>query len=72
MKHEFEEYLELDSSAPSGLRWTKRNGRIKPGDTAGTMHKNKRYYVIQYFGTKYNCEDVVAALKNGELSEEDY
>ena len=54
----FTDYLVTDSSVPSGLRWVRQNGCIAPGSSAGTLHKNKKYYVIQFFGTKYKCTDV--------------
>lgn len=60
----FADYLVTDSSVPSGLRWVRQNGRIAPGATAGTLHKNKRYYVIQFLGTKYKCTDVIEQMNN--------
>jgi hypothetical protein len=71
MRHEFSEYLEIDSSVPSRLRWTKQNGRIAAGDPAGTIHKNKKYYVIQYFGTKYNCDDVIKTMQAEQQENEE-
>jgi hypothetical protein len=61
-KSDFTDYLVTDSSVPSGLRWKRQNGRIAPGSTAGTLHKNKRYYVIQFLGTKYKCTDVIEQM----------
>lgn len=61
-KSEFTDYLVTDSSVPSGLRWKRQNGRIAPGSHAGTLHKNKRYYVIQFLGTKYKCTDVIEQM----------
>lgn len=61
-KSDFTDYLITDSSVPSGLRWKRQNGRIAPGSTAGTLHKNKRYYVIQFLGTKYKCTDVIEQM----------
>ena len=60
----FTDYLVKDSSLPSGLRWVRQNGRIAPGAPAGTLHKNKRYYVIQFLGTKYKCTDVIEQINN--------
>ena len=60
----FTDYLTTDSSVPSGLRWVRQNGRIAPGAPAGTLHKNKRYYVIQFLGTKYKCTDVIEQMNN--------
>lgn len=65
-KSEFTDYLVTDSSVPSGLRWKRQNGRIAPGSTAGTLHKNKRYYVIQFLGTKYKCTDVIEQINSTE------
>ena len=61
-KSDFTDYLVTDSSVPSGLRWKRQNGRIAPGAPAGTLHKNKRYYVIQFLGTKYKCTDVIEQM----------
>lgn len=63
-KSRFTDYLVADSSAPSGLRWIKQNGRIAPGTTAGTLHKNKKYYVIQFLGTRYKCTDVLEQMND--------
>ncbi len=67
-KSEFTDYLVADSSAPSGLRWIRQNGRIAPGATAGTLHKNKRYYVIQFLGTKYKCTDVLEQMNTTQTT----
>lgn len=62
MTPDFSEYFALDSTLYSGLRWLKRNGRMSPGEPAGTIYKTKKYYVVQLLGKKYNCNDIIDAL----------
>ena len=66
MTPDFSEYFYLDSAIYSGLRWKMRNGRIAPGEKAGTLYKTKKHYVVQLLGKKYNCDDIIAKLKENK------
>ncbi len=61
------EYLELNTSSPSGLVWKKRKGsRTKVGKQAGSLHKENNRYSIRYDGKLYYCYRVVYYLRTGE------
>ncbi len=68
MTPDFSEYFSLDSTLYSGLRWLKKNGRMSPGEPAGTIYKTKKYYVVQLLGKKYNCNDIIDELVKQKLN----
>jgi hypothetical protein len=58
------EYLEIDSFVPSGLRWKKKtNNHIIPGQEAGTINAYGSYK-LRFYGKEYNCKKLVFLLKN--------
>lgn len=65
------EYLEIDETSPSGLRWKKLQGRCqkKPGDVAGG-HSDKGYWKINftYKGVKkgYRAHRIVIYILTGQ------
>jgi hypothetical protein len=60
-----QEHLELTSDCPSGLKW-KTAGRLhEPGDQAGVLRSDGRFYTISLLGTKYPAHRVVYYLRTG-------
>jgi hypothetical protein len=57
------EYLELDPSFPSGLRWRKKRLNIAVGQPAGCLNQSG-YYVVKLFGKRYGCHRLVLILNN--------
>lgn len=60
----FEQFLELDSSSPSGLRWRvdspgKNSNRGKP---AGCMDGSKGYYRVEILGKIHRCHRLVLIM----------
>jgi hypothetical protein len=63
------EYLQLDPSTPSGLRWIKStNGRIKAGQPAGSPNSDG-YYQFRLNRKHYKCHRVILLL-NGIMPPE--
>lgn len=61
-----QEYLKLDPTIPSGLRWVKStNGRITPGQPAGSAN-SEGYYQLRLHRRHYKCHRVILYL-NGIL-----
>jgi hypothetical protein len=59
------EYLELDPTLPSGLRWRKKRLNIVVGQQAGSLNQSG-YYKVKLFGKCYGCHRLVLVL-NGIL-----
>ena len=61
------EFLTLDPSSPSGLRWRKRThrGRMKPGEVVGTRRLNG-YWATTLQSEPTYCHRIVWALHHGE------
>ena len=58
----FSEYLQLDPTIPSGLRWVKStNGRIKAGQPAGSPNSDG-YYQFRLHRKHYKCHRVILFL----------
>jgi hypothetical protein len=56
------EYLQLDPTIPSGLRWIKStNGRIKSGQPAGSPNSDG-YYQFRLHRKHYKCHRVILLL----------
>jgi hypothetical protein len=56
------EYLRLDPTIPSGLRWLKStNGRIKPEQPAGSPNSDG-YYQFRLHRKHYKCHRVILLL----------
>lgn len=56
------EYLQLDTTIPSGLRWIKStNGRIRPGQPAGSPNSDG-YYQFRLHRKHYKCHRVILLL----------
>jgi hypothetical protein len=66
MNPDFSEYFYLDSTSHSGIRWKKRNGRMAPGEKAGTLYKTKKHYVVQLLRKDYNCDYIIEKLKESK------
>jgi len=63
------EYLELDPTLPSGLRWIKSPSRsIPPYQPAGSCD-SRGYYRIQLRGRQYGCHRIVLLLNGIHPSE---
>jgi hypothetical protein len=59
------EYLELDSSSPSGLTWKKyAGGKSKAGKNAGCLENGR--YGLRFKKTHYLCYRIVYFLQTGE------
>lgn len=71
---QFKEYLEYDTTSPSGLRWIKSisvgkmHNRfvVKSGDIAGTINKVSGYWQVRLERKTYRIHRVVYALFHGE------
>ena len=60
------EYLQLDPTIPSGLRWIKStNGRIKPGQPVGSPNSDG-YYQFRLHRKHYRCHRVILLLNGVE------
>jgi len=60
------EYLQLDPTIPSGLRWIKpTNGRIKAGQPAGSPNSDG-YYQFRLHRKHYKCHRVILLLNGIE------
>lgn len=64
---DLKEYLSVDESSPSGLRWIKpvRPGRIKPGDVAGKQEADKSW-AVRFRCKRYKAHRIVFYLCTGE------
>ena len=61
-----EEFLMLDETSPSGLRWRKyRAHNAKPGDTAGWLNKHLNRWQISINKRKYLCYRIQFYLQTG-------
>lgn len=65
-----EEYLEIDETSPSGLRWKKVKvvNQKKPGDIAGYLRKPSNYWFVGIKTDKlrqYGAHRIVFYLKTG-------
>jgi len=60
-----EQYLRLDSTSPSGLRWIKRpSPAADKGDIAGYLHQNSGRWVVKFKSKLYLAYRIVFYLKN--------
>jgi len=60
------EYLQLDPTLPSGLRWIKStNGRIRAGQPAGSPNSDG-YYQFRLHRKHYKCHRVILLLNGIE------
>ena len=60
---EISQYIKVDPTSFSGLRWIQDRGRkIKAGDQAGTLHKADGYHHIRFNGKRYMAHRVVWCL----------
>jgi hypothetical protein len=55
------EYLDLDPSLPSGLRWRKKRLNVIVGQQAGSLNQSG-YYKVKLFGKSYGCHRLVLVL----------
>ncbi|EQB8059072.1 HNH endonuclease [Enterobacter hormaechei] len=61
------QFLEVDGSCESGLRWKVDAGtRAKKGAMAGSLD-NHGYYYVKIDGVKYKAHRLVWAIVNGEI-----
>lgn len=69
-KYSLADFLELDSSSKTGLRWKARlSNRIKIGDEAGceTRIGTNKYYVVRFNTVLYLAHRVVYELHHGKI-----
>lgn len=69
---EIKDYLVVDSTSPTGLRWLRspKQSKVKPGDPAFTSLSSKGYYNGRFRNRKYSAHRVVFYLHNGYLPEQ--
>jgi len=60
-----EEELELSDQHPSGLVWKTASRHHEPGDQAGILRSDGRFYTLSLLGTKYPAHRVVYYLRTG-------
>ena len=61
------QYLELDPTSPSGLRWKEKTGRsVKGGNTAGSKHTRYGYWYVTFLGQRYRAHRLVYRILTGE------
>ena len=59
---DIKDYLKVDPTSPSGLRWIKRpNSHRAPGDSAGSR-KTDGYWQIKFNGKQRTCHALVMEL----------
>ena len=61
-----EENLELTDQHPSALLWKTSGRNHEPGDVAGVLRSDGRFYTISLMGVKYPAHRVVYYLRTGE------
>lgn len=58
-----EQYLKLDSTSPSGLRWIKRpSPTVDKGDIAGYLHQNLGRWMVKFKSKLYLAHRIVFYL----------
>ena len=62
---ELADYLVVDTTSPTGLRWIKDRRRIRTGMEAFTCIDRTGYYVGGFNGKKYGAHQVVFYLTHG-------
>jgi hypothetical protein len=62
---ELTDYLVVDTTSPTGLRWIKNRRRVKAGTVAFTCVDRTGYYVGVFNGKKYGAHQVVFFLTHG-------
>jgi len=60
------EQVALSDDYPSGLVWRSEGRYHKPGDMAGTLRKDGRYYYLFLAGARYAAHRIVYYLRTGE------
>lgn len=60
------ENLDLTDQYPSGLVWKTAGRNHEPGDMAGVLRTDGRFYTISLMGIKYPAHRVVYYLRTGE------
>ena len=59
---EISQYIKVDPTSASGLRWVKPRQRINVGDRAGNLNKASGYHHIRFNGKNYMAHRVVWCL----------
>lgn len=60
-----QENLELTSDYPTGLKWKIKYRQYSPGDQAGILRADGRFYTVSLLGTKYPAHRVVYYMRTG-------
>ena len=66
---ELSDYLAVDTTSPTGLRWIKNKRRAKAGTPAFTSIDITGYYVGMFNRKKYGAHQVVFYLTHGYFAE---
>jgi hypothetical protein len=62
---EMTEFIAVDDTSPTGLRWKKNAGHKRAGTVAGSIPDRGLYSQVQFFGRAYQASRVVYALSHG-------
>lgn len=59
------EWFYISENSPSGLRWKKQRGRVKPGSVAGIKHSNREYWKVGFNKKSYRVHRIIYLLQTG-------
>jgi len=65
MKELIEQYLKIDDTSKTGLRWIKDRGKVKAGDEAMTAISSSGYYQGRFNGAVYQAHQMIMYLETG-------
>jgi len=60
-----EEQLELTDRYPTGLAWRTKNRFHEPGDPAGILHQNGKFFYVSLANVKFTAHRLVYYLRTG-------
>lgn len=60
------EWFYISESSPSGLRWKKRRGRVKPHSVAGIKHIDRDYWKVGFNRKSYRVHRIIYLLQTGD------